>query len=88
MQSFRVNQLRTNTHKSHQPPPLLQYIHRPKTTHRTAKVVSKRANGASDFNIVGVQKEVNEQSMKISKVLSDTDVHHSEPVELTHDIEK
>ena len=88
VQSFRVNPLRTNAPRSRLPPPLLQYIHRPKTTQWTAKSVSKKANGNSDFNIVGVQKEVNEQSIKISKALSDTDVNRDEKLELSQDVGK
>lgn len=88
VQSFRVNPLRANAQRSRLPPPLLQYIHRPKTTQWTGKSVSKKAYGNSDFNIVGVQKEVNEQSMKVSKVLSDTDVIRDEKLELSHDVVK
>ena len=81
VQSFRANPQRTNAQRSRQPPPLLQYIHRPKTTQWTGKPGPKKAYQNSDFNIIGVQKEVNEQSIKISKALSDTEVNRDEKLE-------
>ena len=71
VQSFRANPQRTNAFRSRQPPPLLQYIHRPKTT--PGKNATKKDYANLDFNVVGVQKEVNGQA-NISKGSSETDV--------------
>ena len=67
VQSFRANQQRTNAPRSRQPPPLLQYIHRPKTTpvksgNRHDYGGNKNDYANADFNVVGVQKEVNGHS--------------------------
>lgn len=75
VQSFRVNPQRTYAQRSRQPPPLLQYINRPKTTQ--ARNGQKKTYANADFNVVGVQKEVNNIG-NISKAFSDTEVTRKE----------
>lgn len=55
IQSFRTGHHAAYSH-AQPPPPLLQYIHRPKTV--GGRMSSKTARTKIDMNIVGVQKEV------------------------------
>lgn len=55
VQSFRTHPLSQNYNHSHPPPPLLQYINRPKTVH--GRLGARKFYGGMDFNIIGVQKK-------------------------------
>lgn len=74
VQSFRVNNhhLREYNH-SRPPPPLLQYINRPKTI--GVSHASKRSKKSVAFNIVGVHKETNEQKRNHANQLIQNDTN-------------
>lgn len=70
---FKVQSFRTghNTRFSHSrpPPPLLQYINRPKTV--SGRLSSKKIPTNVDINVVGVQKEVSAQKQDVCDVTHD-----------------
>lgn len=72
VQSFRVNHHHREYNHARPPPPLLQYIHRPKTM--SVRHASKRSKKTVYFNIIGVQKEVNAPKFNPSNPVVQNDI--------------